>query len=52
MLLDAVPLVIELLKSFAMQTASDDMYHMAQWLSALWTAFAGIARAEKQQRRL
>lgn len=47
MLQDAVPLAIELLKSFAMQTASDNMHHVAQWVPALWTAFAGIARAEK-----
>lgn len=45
MLQDAVPLAIELLNSSAMQTASANVQHVAQWVPGLWTAFAGIARA-------
>lgn len=47
MLQDAVPLAIELLEPFAMQTASDNTHHVTPWVSALRTAFAGVARLEK-----
>lgn len=40
-------MAMELLKPSAVLPVHDNVQQVAQWESALWAAFAGIARAEK-----
>lgn len=40
-------MAMELLKPSPVLPVHDNVQHVAQWESALWAAFSGIARAEK-----